>query len=74
MYIYTYTLLYEKTYTLRFGFALNFRRALSSMTSINSGFFWAEKFLAPQIPVKLEVKSHFSKYIKNVSFDLLLRD
>ena len=82
MYIYTYTLLYtfyvyvivrENVY-VAFWFCFEFSARLSSMTSINSGFFWAEKFLAPQIPVKLEVKSRFLEYIKKASFDWLSRD
>lgn len=79
IYIYTYTLLYtfyvyvivrENVY-VAFWFCFEFSAQLSLMTSINSCLFWAEKFLAPQIPVKLEVKSYFSEYIKNISYDEL---
>ena len=70
---YVYVIVRENVYVAFLVLLWIFAR-LSSMTSINSGFFWAEKFLAPQIPVKLEVKSRFSEYIKKVPFDLLLRD
>ena len=73
VHIYVYVIVRENVYVAFLVLLWIFAR-LSLMTSIDSGFFWAEKFLAPQIPVKLEVKSRFSEYIKKASFDLLSRD
>ena len=70
---YVYVIVRENVY-VAFWFCFEFSAQLSLMTSINSCLFWAEKFLAPQIPVKLEVKSCFPEYTKKVPFDWLLRD
>lgn len=83
MYIYTYTLLYtfyvyvivrESVY-VAFWFCFEFSGAalLFDVHELLS-LFLAKRFLAPQIPVKLEVKSRFSEYIKKIPFDWLLRD
>ena len=82
IHIYVYVIVYvlrirnctRKRIRCVFDFALNFQRVSPIWRPLTLVSFGWKRFLAPQIPVKLEVKSRFPEYTKKVPFDWLLRD